>query len=187
MTTWPNWVDLIVVTIFIKTCYSGLGGGFLAELLHLIGLIGAISTSINYFGPVAQWLAPWMAWFGPDVSEVLVFFILLLSLTLCVHLLIGRIARWIKWEQFHWILQGLGLMLGGLRGLWWAGLIVVVLASSKIPYLQESLMKESVLGPRLEQVAREAFSQAADRFPGAGQRKSLVPQLALPPAGRTTK
>jgi len=89
-----------------------------------------------------------------------------------------RLTEVIKWERLHWAIQGLGLMLGALRGLWWSGMILVVLTASGITYLQESVEQRSVLGSHFAQVARESIQRIADRFPGASLRGPvLVPPL----------
>ena len=186
MTPWPNWVDLLVVTFFIRGCYIGLSRGLLAELLHAVGLVSATALTCNYFGQVSQLVMPWMGWFGPDITDLFVFLFLLLGLGFCVRVVVARFGEVVKWEHFHWFFQGLGLALGAVRGIWWAGIFVVLLASSKVEYLQSSVTKESVVGPGVERIARPALTFAADWFPGAMGRTALVPQIGMPP-GRTTK
>ena len=103
---------------------------------------------------------------------------LFLILIFAVHMIIRRVTNVIKWERLHWAIQGLGLMVGALRGLWWSGLILAVLTSSGVTYLQESVEKRSVLGPRLAQLARVQLEQVADRFPGASLRGPfLIPPM----------
>ncbi len=176
MTLLPNWIDLIVVTIFLRTCYSGFGRGFLVELLNLIGAISATALTLNYASVVTKWLRPWF-WFNDIVATFLVFGGLFLILIFVVHLIIRRVTDVLKWERLHWAVQGLGLVLGSLRGLWWSGVIVVVLTSTGFSYLHESVEK-SLLGPRLLTMSRDGIERIADRFPGAEHRgTTLVPPI----------
>ena len=177
--TWPNWVDLIIATILLGTSYNGFGRGLLSELLSLAGAVSATALAINYAQVVTQTVSPWI-WFDQTVARFVMFIGLFLILVVVVHLVIRRLTEIIKWERLHWAIQGLGLMLGALRGLWWSGVILVMLTSSGVTYLQESVEQRSVLGPHLAQVARESLERVADRFPGAALRGPvLVPPLKL--------
>lgn len=177
MTTWPNWVDLVIVTILLRTSYNGFGRGLLSEILSLVGAVGATVLTINYAHRVTQWVSPWI-WFSQTVAGFVVFLGLFLILIFVVHVVMRRVTDVIKWERLHWAVQGLGLMIGALRGLWWSGVILTVLTSSGVVYLQESVEKRSVLGPRLAHIARANLAQVADRFPGAALRGPvLIPPL----------
>ena len=176
--TWPNWIDLIVVTILLRTCYSGFGRGLLAEVLNLVGAVGVTSLTVNYWEWLAHKLRPWL-WVNPTLADFLVFAVSFLALIFMVHFIVRRITELLKWERLHWAIQGVGLVLGGLRGLWWSGVLLVVLTSSGVVYLRSSVEERSVLGQRLARVARDSLEQVADRFPGAGARGGglLVPPI----------
>ncbi len=176
MTIWPNWVDLIIVTVFLRTCYSGFGRGFLAEVLNLVGAVSATALTLNYAGVVTEWLRPWF-WFDANVATFLVFGGLFLILIFAMHVIIRRVTDVLRWERLHWAVQGLGLILGALRGLWWSGVILIILTSSGFAYFQDSVEK-SVLGPRLVTMSRDGIERLADRFPGAQRRgATLVPPI----------
>lgn len=182
MTILPNWVDLIVITLVILGCYNGFGRGLLAELLNLIGAISVTAFTMNYAGFAARWVhAFWSA--QPILVSALVFWGIFAILMVLKRLVVRTVATAIKWERLHWIVQGLGLLLGGMRGLWWGGLVLVALASSGITYLQQSVAERSVVGPRLLVVAQTSLQRVADAFPGAAYRgEVLVPPLRQPVA-----
>ncbi len=93
-------------------------------------------------------------------------------------MIVKRVAGVIKWERVHWLLQGMGLLLGGLRGLWWSGFLLIVLASSGFNGLRQSVEERSLIGPQLLPVARRSLEQVVERFPGALPRGSdLVPLI----------
>ena len=176
MTAWPNWVDLIVVTVFLRTCYGGFGRGFLAEVLNLIGAVSATALTLNYASVVTERLRPWF-WFDANVAAFLVFGGLFLISIFLVHVIVRRITDVLKWERLHWAVQGLGMVLGALRGLWWSGVILVILTSSGFAYPNDSVEK-SVLGPRLVTMSRDGIERIADRFPGAAHRgATLIPPI----------
>lgn len=179
MTTWPNWVDLVIVTILLVRCYNGFHAGALGECLKLIGTVCATVLTMNYAGVVADWLQGWFR-FNPTLTDLLGFWLLLLALLFARNLLLGLVTRLIKWERVHWTIQGIGLALGALQGLWWSGLLLLALASSGFFYLRESVEQRSVLGARLLPISRESIERVSDRFPGAHNRlPDLVPPMKL--------
>ncbi len=177
VTTWPNWVDLIIVSIFLRACYNGFSRGLVSEILGLVGAVGVTCLSVNYWYTVKGWLEPWL-WVRPHLAGAMVFALVFLAALLLLRLALERISTILKWERLHWGIQGLGLLLGALRGLWWAGLVLVLLTSSGVAYLQASVMEKSVLGPRLAEQAEDHLARIAARFPGAAQRgPDLLPAV----------
>ena len=177
---WPNWVDLFVILIpVLRACYVGFSSGLVSGLLNLLGVVGVTVLACNARTIVAQWLAPWWR-FDPMWVEYVCFMVLLLTGILLVHWLLRKLSTILQWERMHWFIQGLGLVVGGMRGLWWAGLWVLILQSFGIPYLQDSVQKRSLLGPQLSRLAQERIAWVADWFPGHGARgASLVPQVVI--------
>ncbi|MBI1991840.1 MAG: CvpA family protein [Candidatus Omnitrophica bacterium] len=177
MTTWPNWVDLIVATLLLLKCYGGFHRGFLTELFRSLGAVVVTALTINYSGVVASWLQPWLR-FDPVLVNVLVFWLLFLGLMFIRRRLLSLAAQAITWERIHWTTQGLGLVLGALQGLWWSGIILVALSSSGFIYLQQSVEERSVSGPWLLTISREYLEGLSDRFPGGAYRgPTLIPPL----------
>ena len=186
MTTWPNWVDLIIVIILLRTCYNGYGRGVLAETFNLLGAVSATVVTINYWDLVAGWLRPWL-WIEPTLANFLVFSGFFLMLIFLVHVILRRITELVKWERLHWVTQGLGLILGGLRGLWWSGVLLLILTASNVTYFQNSVEERSVLGPHLVELSRENLQRVVERFPGAPLkgREVFIPPMKLPASGKT--
>ena len=185
MTQWPNWIDLIVVTVVFKACYNGFGRGLLTELLNLLGVLGVTLTVLNYWRVPAGWLRPW-APLPPYILDVLVFWTMFLALVFVMHVILRRVTELVRWERLHWLIQGIGLFFGGLRGLWWAGFLLIVFTSSGLSFLRESVETQSVLGPRLLELSRTSVEQLLDRFPGAEYRGTpLVPPVYPTPQKKT--
>ena len=177
MNTWPNWVDLIIIIVVLRSSYNGFGRGLFAEILNLLGALTITALTVNYAGLLTRVVQP-MVWFNPMVTGFLVFWLLFLICLLAVHLLLRRVTEVIKWERVHWVLQGSGLVLGGLRGLWWAGFIVLTLTSSGFVYLRESVEDRSVLGPNVMETAQRYMKHVIDQFPGARyQGETLIPPI----------
>ena len=183
MTTWPNWVDLILVIILWRTCYSGYNRGLIAELLSLTGAICATAGTINYAGMVGQWLSQWLP-FEALLTMVVSFWVLFLIVVMITRLITKYVASFIKWERLHWVLEVVGMLVGALRGFWWAGILLVAFSSSGIPFLRRSVEERSVLSPYLLNVSYENLEYATNHFPGAElkQPETLFPPLARVPA-----
>ena len=181
MTQWPNWVDLIIIIIVLRTCYSGFGRGLLTELLSLVGAVAVTALTVNYAGMLISAVAPWMSWADPVIVAAVVFWALFFSLLFVGHQIIKLVTGLIKWERLHWFIQGIGIAVGALRGLWWSGFVVLVLASSGLPYLAGSVEERSIFGPRLVRLARESLTSVTDQFPGAEYRGNVL----IPPVKKS--
>ena len=175
MSAWPNWVDLVVVTLFIRGCYNGFGHGFLGEAINLLGLMCITALTMNYAGALALWLQPWLP-LDPTVTAFVVFWALFVMLLIAKKMALKSLVGLVKWEQFHWAIQTVGMVLGALRGLWWAAVLLVALSGSGLLYLQRSVEEQSILGPRLLERSRQALAVVANQFPGAEARgEALIP------------
>ena len=186
MSHWPNWIDLIIVTILLRTCYNGFGRGLLAELFNLLGVVCITVLTVNYAGLVTGWIRSWLRW-DPAFTTFLIFWLFFLIVLAAMRMVMKFLAAAVKWERLHWAIQGIGLILGGLRGLWWSGFILLAFATSGFGYLHDSL-EQSVLGPRLLFVYHHALIAVADRCPGVKFRSDTIippakPQAAKPAAG----
>jgi len=177
VSVWPNWVDLIVVTLVFAGCYNGYGHGFAAEVLNLLGAVVVTAIAINY-SPIAEnWLRPWIQ-ANPTVLSFVIFWAFFLMVWVAAKFLLRRASDLIRWERFHWAIQGLGLVLGGARGLWWAGLLLVAFTTSGFVYLRQSVIEQSVFGSRLLEPSRHVLEQTTAYFPGAQLRRpSLIPSV----------
>lgn len=184
MSTWPNWIDLIIITVSLRGSYSGFTCGFLTEILNLVGAVTVTVLSVNYASVVRDWVRPEM-WPSPPLAAVVVFWGIFFSLWLSLRAIRRRLAEVIRWDRFHWFVQALGLLVGGFRGLWWAGFILLALSSSGYAALQDSIAQRSMVGPRLLTVFRTSLERLGDRFPGSEYRDSVLmppvqPVFAVP-------
>jgi len=175
---WPNWVDLVVVTIFLRACYGGFGRGFLGECLLLLGLVTATAFACNWHTDLAQFVLPWW-WGDPALLELMVYFGLFVGLLFAAHLLTRKITDFVQWGRLHWLLESLGILLGAVRGLWWGGIVLLTLLSLGIPYLSGSVLERSVLGPHLLELGRPVITSVVDRYPGHLRRTTLMPAVTL--------
>ncbi len=177
-TNWPNWVDLVIITLVLRACYVGFGRGFLTELISLGGVVTSTAIAVNFHGPIFQQLTPWWH-FDPAALDFTCFLLLLFVSLFIIHLILRKLSAILKWERIHWLIQGMGMVCGGVRGLWWAGLVVLLMLALGLPYLTASVRERSLFAPQLEKMSFEAIRSVADRFPGHASRTVAIPTLTL--------
>ena len=167
----------MVTTLLLKTCYSGFCRGFLAELFHFLGVVGATILACKFHPVLSGFISPWLSIVDPAVLDVASFLFLLLSAFALIRAVSVRLAAHITWERLNWIMQSLGLLIGGIRGLWWAGLGLLMLLATDLPYLAESIEQRSLVSPTLVMMTRQTLVRVVDWAPGPGTPDVLVPSL----------
>ena len=177
MTTWPNWVDVCVLTIVLRAGYVGLVRGAFAELLGAIGAIGITALSVGYWGVLIGRVEPWLR-LPPAVASSLVFWVLFILLFLLVRGLVSALLNAIKkWDQLNWFTQSVGLAFGLVRGAWWAGFLVLVLTTNGWSYLKTSVQERSVSSPPLMDAFHRSLAAVVEQLPRSGDHRVLIPSL----------
>lgn len=176
--TVPNWVDCFVILIpLARTCYSGFVRGVVAECLSFAGLVSATVLACNYHEPLAKTLAPWWLW-SFNLLDFLAFLgLLAVGSWVLVRLVARTLSRVITWNAIHWTLQGLGIICGGIRGIWLVGVALALLLATGVPYLGQSIEERSLFAPRLLGLSQQSLEWVANRFPGHANRTVLIPPL----------
>ena len=178
MFSWPNWVDLFVITIVLTTGYRGFHRGLITGILSL--LVGALFTAvvISYQGVVLSAVQPWLRT-DPTVSTFLIFWCIFAVTMLVMCMALKLILRFFTWEKMNGLTQLLSLVVGLLRGSWWAGVLLLGLSSSGIDYLHKSVEERSVTAPVIVPPVRAVLEQLEAVFPGGEMHSSgsLLPPL----------
>ena len=176
--TVPNWVDLFVILIpLVRTCYVGFIRGMVAECMSTAGLVSATALACNYHERLASTLAPWWRWSFNSLDFLIFLGLLTVGSWVFVCLVARTLSRVISSNASHGTLQGLGIICGGIRGMWLAGLALALLLATGAPYLGQSIEERSLFGPRLLGLSRGTLEWVANRFPGHADRTVLIPPL----------
>ncbi len=156
-------------------CYRGFGRGVLAEALNLVGAVSAVALTVNYAGWVTGPMRQLVS-FDPLLAGFLTFWGVFVIVLLSLHAAVRSLGQLVKWEPFHWTTRGVGLVLGGLRGIWWSGVLLLAFSASGFLYLQESVAERSILGPRLMGLSQQRLDQVLTWLPaGQLQGQTLFP------------
>ena len=183
MTTWPNWVDLVVVIITLRACYNGYVRGFTAEACYLAGAVAATVLVVNYWESLAAFFKVWVS-LPPELFLPAVFWGFFLMVLVVFHTVVRRLTSLMKWERIHWSIQGMGMVLGTVRGLWWSGFVLLALSMSGFVYLQQSIQDRSVLGPRLTETSHSVLERLVNQLPGQLRQRG---DIFIPPIGKQAK
>ena len=174
---WPNWVDLLVVILVLRTFYVGFDRGVVTEVIALTGAIGTTVLTLNYAKAFREW-DRLMFWSDSTLKTWVLFWTLFVLIGLAARIIVKRLSEVLKWERAHWMTQTLGGILAAARALWWSAFILVVLTSSGISALEQSVAEHSQIGSRWLGRSRDALLQVANRFPGSQQRgEPLIPPI----------
>ena len=174
----PNWFDLILVILVWRGAYGGLDRGAITELFMLAGAVCITALTFNYGPVVSDWARPWMM--GDPRADFAIFGVLFLNLVLMTRIIYRRLAPATRFGQNKVLLHIIGLVFGAARGVWWCGVLTVVLTSTGWTYLSNSVTQRSLIGSRLTDLARKEVTRAVGYFPGSQYRRAdLIPPLVI--------
>lgn len=144
----------------------------------MLGVVTSTTIAVNFHGLLFKQLTPWWR-FDPAALDFTCFLLLLCVSLFVIHLILRKLSAILKWERIHWLIQGMGMLCGGVRGLWWAGLVVLLMLALGVPYLTASVRERSLFAPQLGKTSFEAIRSVADRFPGHVSRTVTIPTITL--------
>jgi membrane protein required for colicin V production len=119
-----NALDVIILVILGYFAFTGLSRGFVQESFALGGLILGVIAANRYHSPFRQILSGYIhnADIGSVAAYVLVFFAVAIAMTV-----LGKIVgRGVRLLFLNWLDRALGLVLGLMKGLIVACILVLV-------------------------------------------------------------
>lgn len=156
-----NWVDIVVVILYLRISYIAFRSGLPVEFFKLLGTILAIYFALHYYTNFSNWIdqrLPVARGKAPlQFLDFLCFLILVILGYLIFVLFRSIFYRTIKMEAVPRLHKWGGLVLGLARGYLLAGLIIFMLVISTIGYLKNSTSR-SYLGKQLFKVAPDTYS-----------------------------
>ena len=180
MTSWPNWVDLVVLSLLARGCFFGFGRGVIAELLYFLGAVCVTVLACNGSIGLSHWVAPW--WHNdPELLQAAAFWLVFLVGLLLVYRILRQLAAAVLREGLHpWPTQLLGLIIGAIRSAWWTVLLLLFLQSLNSDYLNASIQQRSLSAPHLTKFVEPHMRLVVEVFPGHPQsRNPLIPTMKI--------
>lgn len=136
-----NWVDFVIIILFVRICYIALKNGFPVELFKFFGTIASIYLSLHYYTTVSDFLDARLSSeiLSLDFLDVICFIVLVLISYLAFVILRMAFLHVVKIEAVSLLNRWGGLVLGLARGILWTGIITYFLTISTITYINESV------------------------------------------------
>jgi uncharacterized membrane protein required for colicin V production len=147
-----NWVDIFFVICLIRTCYIGFSRGFTPEIPRLICAFLTVVLSYQLCGKVGQFLSRYPV-IRPESIDALAFIVLvaffaILSKVICM---LYRVVM--KASGPHMFEVAGGCILGFIRGVIIASLLLICTQYIAPEYVERSVDEGSIVGNKLIIVA----------------------------------
>lgn len=154
-----NWIDVIVVILFVRMGYVGYQRGLGAELAKLVGAVVGFFIGFRWYLGLGSFLAGWsflsVEWSNALMMVVLVFlgYFLVTRAFLVVEKLV-QISYQPKITKMG------GLVAGLLRAGFVSSVVLVICQQLPSPYLAASIEERSLTGSRIARVAPAVYDAA---------------------------
>lgn len=155
-----NWLDYVVMLVLFRILYVAAKNGFVVELFKLLGIIIAMYASMHYYIVATDYLNRRVSLeniFPLEFLDFLVFIALVFVSYSLFILLRSFVCNFIKMEAVPTLSKWGGFLLGILRGIITASLIVFILFISSVSYLSDSA-KQSYSGKKLFNITVAAYT-----------------------------
>lgn len=147
-----NWVDILILIIFIRVSYVGYTRGLSSELLPLIASFAALVISINLHDKIGGFIAS-----HTPLSAIPAKFLVYISIGSSILLVFGILSniltgRVIKVQVATMYDSIFGLLFGILRGIVLVSFVVFALSLTPVNYIRESVKEKSLMGTRFMKI-----------------------------------
>jgi uncharacterized membrane protein required for colicin V production len=178
-----NWVDLLIIIVFVRILCMAVASGFPLEIFKLLGTFSGLYLSLHYFTFFTDWMSRGSPSARKAPLQFLDFFSLILLAAIGYLIFVAlRLVfdKFVKMEVTSALNRGVALVLGSLRAVLLASLITFALAVSSIGYLKESV-EGSFLGKRFLNTAVNTYTwtwgHATSKFSLGEKFNATVPEV----------
>ncbi|MFH0827014.1 MAG: CvpA family protein [Candidatus Omnitrophota bacterium] len=176
-----NWIDFLMIVLFLRIIFMALSTGFALELFKLLGTLASLYISLHYFTVFTDWMGGRSTTAKGKFPLQFMDFISLIAIAIIGYLIFVALRlvfdRFIKMEIHPLVNKGVALMLGSFRGLFLTSLLAFILAVSSVGYLKDSV-RSSFTGRRVFNLAVDTYSwtwdHIASRFSAGEKFNSTV-------------
>ncbi len=156
-----NWVDLVLIVIFLRVVWIGTRTGLPIELFKFLGTVSATYLALHYFtifSDSLKHILPLTVKASPiELIDFVSFVILVITGYLIFTALRFLFYRFLKMEAVPLLSRWGGFILGIARGILLTSLIVFMLVISSISYFKNSCAR-SYSGKTLFNLAPQAYN-----------------------------
>ncbi|MBI2870706.1 MAG: CvpA family protein [Candidatus Omnitrophica bacterium] len=163
-----NWIDILILVFLIRGIYLGFTRGSGWGIVRFVGIITVSLIAFSKSYPLALWAqerfhirSPFLEW--------ACFILLGVVLGFVVNILIGGLTRMLKFGPEGWVGRVVGTVLGVVQASFLVSLVLVTLVMSAQQYLNDSVKKRSVLGPRFMKITPVLYTGLRGFVVGGGE------------------
>ena len=139
-----NPIDIVIGLIWTYFLIKGLRSGFILQLAQIISIVAGYICANIFHMQAYEFLTPYMN--NPIARNVLAYILIFLIVVIVVQIIAKIIHQLFKLVLLGWLNKILGLLLGGLKGLFITSLLIFTLeAFPETIELREKLKNESIL------------------------------------------
>lgn len=165
-----NWVDLLILVLFIKITYTGLKRGFSGEIMPLLIIFATFMIALHnysYIGYLVNVFTP----ISESISKLLSFLILACILIIFFAILKKFMLKFGAPEALSFVDKIGGFVLGAFRATLTVSFILVILVLAPLRYLDISVKDNSFLGYKFLKTGPVVYDKLSGIFPGASQHE----------------
>jgi len=162
-----NWVDILVVIVILRISYIAFQEGLSHEIFPLFGAIFTISLTLHYYNGIAACISNGFKWIPLTISGFLIFVALIIGIGFVFKILKTLLDKIIK-VTWHPIIERFGgLIVGALRSLLAASIILLIIVHVPLSYLQWAVKDRSLTGKYFLGIAPAVYERVAVFLPAA--------------------
>jgi membrane protein required for colicin V production len=145
-----NWLDVVLAAVLVLMIGRSLWTGFSRSVSSLLGLLLGFWVAVRHFASLSQRLSPWME---NELARSLLAFFLLFLVTYLSLVITGILIRGIfEAIRLGWLDRLLGGLVGLVKGLVLAGVIIFLLTLLLPP--KSPVLGGSFFYPKLSRIAQ---------------------------------
>ena len=149
-----NVLDIVLAVILLIAFIRGVWTGFSRALASLLGMVVGFAVAARYYQVVALKLVPWLE--NEAARSLTAFFIIFLIVYLA-FVIAGILVRGVlAAAKLSWMDRFMGGIMGIAKGIVACALVIFLLTLTMPP--DSSLLKQSVLAPRVSEITRIMIS-----------------------------
>lgn len=141
-------------------------------------MVTATVLTCHVHARAAQLVSPWWPFNHSLLGFTCFILVLWVSAVIGAGLTVRLFTKLLQEHPIRRALPAVGLMLGGARGLWWAGMLLLIVLATERPYLTTSITQRSLVSPRLVKATQHNLRWLANRVPGHDDHAVLIPRLS---------
>jgi len=179
-----NWVDFLVIIIFLRIIYTAFNNKFPLELFKLLGIVTALYLSLHYYTSLVDLITQHNPATKDRIPLRFFDFISFLVLAIIGYLVFVGLRfvfeRFIELEIYPVLNKILSLIVGASRAFLLTGLLVFTLVISSVSYLKNSV-RESYSGRQMFVVAPNTYAwiwnNITSKFSNREEFNKTIPQV----------